>query len=370
MSSSAFHSPASTPSLALRGRSTRNLPTRNQLLLAVLVAGVLVSLPFVVTGEYLDLLNQSAIAIVGAIGLGLLTGYAGQISLGQAALLGIGGFTAGILTNDVGIPFPFDVVGAIMVGALVGVVLGLPALRLRGLYLALATMGFHFVVVYFLIRYQAAQTSIVVFTGLRFDPPSLGIITIDSLVKWYFFLLVVVIACLAFVTNLTRTRPGRAWIAIRDNELVAATLGVSLTHAKLAAFVVSSALAAFAGALLGHYNLSLDASTYTLDLAVIYVVMIIAGGLGSTSGAVIGAIVVTMLPHVLTTMSEWAHASSSFQIKYLIPMQTVIFGLLLVGFLLLEPTGLVGIFRRLRHLITNWPFRDDIRTGIHTRETR
>jgi len=327
--------------------------------MVTLLAGVLISVPFVVSGEYLDLLNQSCIAIVGVIGLSLLTGYAGQISLGQAALLGIGGFTAGILTNDVGIPFPFDLVGAIVVGALVGVVLGLPALRLRGLYLALATMGFHFVVVYFLIRYQAAQTSIVVFTGLRFDPPNLGVITLDSLVKWYYFLLVIVVLCLAFVVNLTRTRPGRAWIAIRDNELVAATLGVSLTRAKLTAFVVSSALASFAGALLGHYNLSLDASTYTLDLAVVYVVMIIAGGLGSTSGAVIGAVVVTLLPNILTTVSEWAHASSSFQIKYLIPMQTVIFGILLVGFLLLEPTGLVGIVRRLRHVITVWPFKDD-----------
>lgn len=334
------------------------------MLAAGLLSGVLLSIPFIVSGEYLDLLNQSAIAIVGAVGLSLLTGYAGQISLGQAALLGVGGFTAGILTNDVGIPFPFDVVGAVVAGALLGAVLGLPALRLRGLYLALATMGFHFVVVYFLTRYQAAQTSIVVFTGLRFDPPSFGIITIDSLVKWYYFLLIVVIACLVFVANLTRTRPGRSWIAIRDNELVAATLGISLVRAKLAAFVVSSALAAFAGALLGHYNLSLDASTYTLDLAIIYIVMIIAGGLGSTTGAVIGAVVVTMLPNVLTTIFEWTNASSSLQIKYLIPMQTVVFGVLLVGFLLFEPTGLVGLLRRFRHLLTTWPFRDEVRTEI------
>jgi branched-chain amino acid transport system permease protein len=330
-------------------------PTRLRRVMLAAFAVVAVGYPNLVDAQYLDLTNQAAIAIVGALGLNILTGYAGQLSLAHAGLIGLAGFASGILATNHGVPFPLVLLSVAGLGAVIGLVLGLPSLRLRGLYLVLATLAFHFVAVLIMSWYQTRQTGVIAISGLSLPHPEIGPLTVDSIEKWYYVLLVIVVATVVLSINLLRSRPGRAWIALRDRELVAEALGVNLLGYKLLAFVLSSVLAAVAGALLVYYNGSVVAEAYTLNLAVTYLVIVIIGGLGSTTGTILGALFITMSPRILTFWLESLGASSNFQSTYLIPLQVVLFGCLMAGFLLFEPRGLIGVWERLRTYVELWP---------------
>jgi branched-chain amino acid transport system permease protein len=207
-------------------------------------------------------------------------------------------------------------------------------------------MAFHFIAVYFVTLYQSQRTGLIAITGMTLDAPEIGSLVIDEVREWYYVTLALAVIVALFSWNVVRTRSGRAWLAVRHGELVAGVLGVNVLRSKLSAFVVSSVLAALAGGLLVQYTGSVTAETYNFELAVAYLVMIIVGGLGSITGAILGAIIVTMSPQVITSLLTYFDASSTFQTNYLLPLQVVIYGLLLVGFLLFEPTGLVGIGRR------------------------
>ncbi|MDX6232466.1 MAG: branched-chain amino acid transport system permease protein [Nocardioidaceae bacterium] len=329
---------------APRDRFVQRLPIVAALAVALLA-------PLALTSEYVDITGQALIAVIGAVGLNLLTGYTGQLSLGHAGLFAMSGFVTGVLSYSMGVPFPLNILAGMVAGAAIGLILGLPALRLRGLYLVLATVAFHFIAVYLVTAYQSSRSGFVAISGITLDQPKLGPLVIDSVTKWYYLLLAIAVLVVLFARNLVRTRPGRAWVAVRHGELVASALGVNVLRSKLSAFVVSSVMAALAGGLLVQYAGSVAAESYPFELAVAYLVMIIVGGLGSITGAIIGAFIVTMAPEVITTVLTTLNASSTFQTNYLIPLQVVIYGLLLVAFLLFEPSGLVGIGRRVRRAI-------------------
>lgn len=317
---------------------------------------ILLLLPTLVSGQYVDLSAQAAIAVIGALALNILTGCAGQLSLGHAALLGVGGFATGIAATEVGVPWPLDIAVAMVAGGVVGLVLGLPALRLRGLYLVLATVAAHFIAVYAFSHYQSSRRGIVGLTGMTLDRPQIGSFVFDTPTRWYYLLVAVAAVVAVYSVNVLRTRPGRAWTAVRDRDLVASALGIDVVRYKLTAFVLSSMLAALAGSLLVYYNGSVSAETFTLNLAITYLVMVIVGGLGSTAGAIIGAIFVTMSLRLLTFALEAVNTSSRFQADYLIPLQVILFGVLTVGFLIFEPRGLIGIWNRVRTYFELWPF--------------
>ncbi len=313
--------------------------------------------PYYLNEKYIDLLDQSGIAILGALGLSILTGYAGQISLAHAGLFGIAGFAAGIGSSRLGLSFVPAILLAMLVGAFVGFVLGLPALRLRGLYLVLATLAFHFVAIFAITEYQSYLNKTVALAGLTLPYPSLGFTKLTTLGHWFYFLFVVDAIAVLYCINLVRTRPGRAWVAVRDRDLVAASLGVHVLRAKLAAFVFSSALASAAGALLVYYNGAVSSETYTFNLAITYLVMVIVGGLGSTTGAIFGAIFVTMSLRLITFAFESVGTSSASQTNYLIPGQGIVFGVIMLIFLVFEPRGLIGLWNRVRAYFELWPFR-------------
>jgi branched-chain amino acid transport system permease protein len=321
------------------------------LLVAVVVAG------FVLSGHSLGNLNHGLIAVVGALGLHVVTGYAGQLSLGHAALLGVSGFLAGTLVGSYDVPFLVVLLLSAGAGAVIGVVLGLPALRLRGLYLILATVAFHFIAVFFLSEFQSNRSGLDALTGMQLPKPAIGPWQLSTPRDWFYFLSVLAALVTMLVVNLSRTRPGRAWIALRDKDLVAASLGINLLRYKLSAFTVSSALAGLAGGLLAYYNGAVSAESYTLHVAVLYLVMVIAGGLGSTAGAVIGAIFVTVTPPVLALALEQLGLGSATAFRVLIPLELVVFGAIMLAFLLFEPLGLMGLWRRLRLYFELWPLR-------------
>ena len=314
------------------------------LILRVLAAGVVVALPFALTTAALDITNQILLASIGAIALMLLTGFAGQISLGHAGLLAAGAFTAGILSRELGAPFWVGIPAAGITGAMLGLIFGLPSLRLRGIYLAVSTLALHFVVIYLGGEYETRRGYS---TGILIDPPVVFGRELWAPKDWYPLLLVCAGLTWLLARNLLRARTGRAWAAIHDTEPVAAALGINVARAKLTAFVVSSTITAMAGALFAFYRGFVSIEAFSLFVTIQYVAMIIIGGMGTLIGAVLGAAFVTVLPHAI----EWGTsflptarslAGTIFAINY------AAFGVIMIAFLAFEPGGLVGIARRLR----------------------
>jgi len=311
-----------------------------------LALAVLVAVPFVASSVAMDIVNQILLASIGAIALMLLTGFAGQISLGHAGLLAAGAFTAGILSRELGAPFWVGVPAAGLTGALLGVTFGLPSLRLRGIYLAVSTLALHFVVVYLGGEYETRRGYS---TGILIDPPVIFGHELWDPRDWYPLLLLCAGLTWLGARNLLRARTGRAWAAIHDTETVAAALGIHVPRAKLTAFVISSAITAMAGALFAFYRGFVSIEAFSLFVTIQYVAMIIIGGMGTLIGAVLGAAFVTVLPHAIewgTSLlpSSRSLAGAIFAINY------AAFGVIMIAFLALEPGGLVGIARRLRAL--------------------
>jgi branched-chain amino acid transport system permease protein len=303
----------------------------------------LVVLPFVATPFHLDLACQVFLASVGALSLMLLTGFAGQVSLGHAGLIAAGAFTAGILYKEIGAPFFVTVPAAGLMGALLGLIFGLPSLRLRGLYLAVSTLALHFVVVYLGGEYESERGFS---TGILIDPPEVWGYAVQSGRVWYFVLLAAAALVLWLCSNILSARTGRAWGALHANETVAQALGIPVARAKLTAFVISSAITAVGGALFAYYRGFVSVEAFSLYLSIQYVAMVIIGGMGSLAGALLGAVFVTLFPYVIeaAVMSlpgAAAYASATFAANY------AAFGVVMILFLMFEPSGLVGIARRL-----------------------
>jgi branched-chain amino acid transport system permease protein len=334
-------------------RDLRLVDTRAQVASLAVFVALLAAYPFVASPFLLDLANQFFLASIGAVALMLLTGYAGQVSLGHAGLLAAGAFTVGILFKELNAPFWVTLPAAAAVGALLGVVFGLPSLRLRGLYLAVSTLALYFVVAYVGSEYETKRGFS---TGIVVDPPAIGTLAVSDPRVWYFVLFAGATGTVVLALNLLRARTGRAWRAIRDHETVAEALGISVPAYKLAAFVVSSMLTAVAGALFAYYRGFVSAEAFSLFLSIQYVAMVIIGGMGSILGAVLGAAFVTLFPYAIEALIESLptperYANMVFALNY------AAFGLVMVLFLLFEPEGLVGIWRRVRDWFLLWPFR-------------
>ena len=271
--------------------------------LAVLV-GALLGFPFIASPVLIDLASQAFLAMIGALALMVLTGYAGQVSLGHAGLLAAGAFTAGILFKETGAPFWITLPAAALVGALLGVVFGLPSLRLRGLYLAVSTLALHFLVAYVGGEYEAKRGFS---TGIVIDPPTIAGKAVTDPRAWYFILLAAAVLTLLICLNLLRSRSGRAWAAIRANETVAEALGIGVAANKLLAFVVSSTLTSVAGALFAYYRGFVSVEAFSLFLSIQYVAMIIIGGMGSLLGAILGR----HLRHAVSLLDRSRHAAAA-----------------------------------------------------------
>ena len=327
--------------------------TRTQKAALALFALALAVFPFAAGPFLLDLANQVLLATVGAVALMLLTGYAGQVSLGHAGLLAAGAFTTGFLFKEFGAPFWVTLPAAALIGAAIGVIFGLPSLRLRGLYLAVSTLALHFIVIYAGNEYETRRGFS---TGVVIDPPRIGEWVLSDARAWFLVLLGFAAAAVLFALNLLRSNTGRAWRAIHGREAVAEALGINVPAYKVLAFVVSSAMTAIAGCLFAYYRGFVSAEAFSLFVTIQYVAMVIIGGLGSVLGAVLGAAFVTLFPYliewfmsVLPTPAKWA--GTVFAVNY------AAFGVVMLLFLLFEPQGLVGIWRRIQSYFLLWPFR-------------
>lgn len=316
----------------------RRLPLGRLIAVLVVLVFPLVARPFQV-----DMACQIFLACIGSLSLALLTGIAGQISLGHAGLLAAGAFSVAILYQEFHLPFWVTIPVAAVTGALFGFCFGLPSLRLRGLYLAISTLALHFVVVYFGGEYEAMRSYS---SGIVIDPPSLFGHALQDGGAWYFVLLLAAALAYLLCRNLLQSSTGRAWCALRTNETVAETLGIPIARYKLLAFVISSSMTAVAGALFAYFRGFVSVEAFSLYLSIQYIAMIIIGGMGSLRGALLGAAFVILMPYgiegaVLSIPGSDQYAGGIFALIY------ATFGAVMIGFLMFEPLGLVGIWDRL-----------------------
>lgn len=313
----------------------------------------LVVFPFVANAYMLYVANMIGFAIIAAVGLNLLTGFTGQISLGHAAFVGVGAYTSAILVTRLGFSFWLSIPFAGLVAALTGMIIGIPSLRVKGLYLCIATLAAQFIFEFIFIHWESMTKGI---TGINIPPPSIGGLRFITEKEFYWITLVFVMLGIGYARNLVRSRMGRAFVAIRDRDLSAEIIGINLFRYKLSAFAISSFYAGVAGALWVTFLKVVTPDHFPFILSIHYLAMIIVGGLGSILGSIFGAIFMTLIPEVLNYLSEIVKMHSPGYEEIFVPMKEVIFGLLIVLFLVFEPRGLAEIWNRIKNFFRLWPF--------------
>jgi len=328
-----------------------------RLRIALVLVAVLV-FPWFADRYWLNLANTIAIAAIGAIGLNILVGYTGQISIGQGGFLAVGAFSAGLMAARLDLPMWLTVPIASLFTAAVGAFFGLPSLRLKGLYLAIATLAAQEIITWVLTHGKllgiGESLSIPRETSNIFGIPMTAIGNPDFAFYW------VTVGCLIltviFVSNLFRSRTGRAFVAIRDQDIAAQVIGVDLFRYKLLAFATSSFFAGMAGALTAHYRGIISWERFTIDTSILYLAMIIIGGLGSVSGSIYGAAFMTLLPAFLSNLARALSGTVPQINSYLPYMQQGAFGLAIILFLIFEPEGIVKMWRNVKDYFRLWPF--------------
>ena len=318
----------------------------------ILVLLMIIS-PFLLNRYQLSILNEMGIAVIGALGLNLLIGFTGQLSLGHGAFAAIGAYSSALLTGKLGIPFVISLPLSGLIAALLGLIIGIPSLRLKGLYLALGTLAFGFVIEYILFHWDLTQGDL----GMAVKRISVGEFQIKSQ-RQYFYLITGFAALAVLCTkNIVRSKIGRSFIAIRDRDIAAEAMGISLAKYKVMAFGLSAFYAGIAGCLMAHYNRWIVPGSFDISLSIAYIAMIIMGGLGTVLGSVLGAILITGIPHGIVYVVDLIKGTYPALSGFIVDIKLGIFGLVIVGTLLIEPQGLFGIYRRVKVYWKTWPFK-------------
>ncbi len=321
------------------------------LLLAMLAA------PWLVSEYWLAQITFVLIYAVVGLGLMLLSGFTGQFSLGHAAFLGVGAYAQAVLTNS-GVPFVAALLLSGLLAACVGVIVGLPALRVKGIYLAIATLAFGFIVEEVFARWESVTGGN---AGIHIKAPEMFGWTLASDRSFYFICLVVTVIATLAILNLLRSSTGRAFVAIRDSEVSAQSMGIHLARYKALSFAISAALAGLAGALYAHKLKFISPDQFDVLQSIDLVLMIVVGGLGSVHGAFLGAIFLIMMPQVIALAKDFL----PLVVAQAPGLQTTVYGLVLIGFVLFEPLGLYGRWLKLRSYFQIFPF---YRRGMFQRQ--
>ncbi len=330
-------------------RHTKAEYTRLLLLVVFLAA-----LPWLISGKWPTVVNQIGIAAIGAVGLNILTGLTGQISLGQGGFLAVGAYTSGLLVVRAGFPTGVAIIIAIITTGAIGAFFGLPALRLKGLYLAIATLASQFIILWAVRNLEFVTGGV---DSLVVPRPELFGFSLNSDFRWYWVILGFAVLAVLAATNLMRTQLGRAFVAVRDQDIAAEVIGVNVGRYKLLAFAVLSGFVGLAGALIASYRGIVTWERFELDVSILYLAMIIVGGLGSVAGSVYGAAFILAMPAFIDTLGEAVRDWIPQIVVKLPAIQLGIFGLVIVLFLIFEPEGLARMWKRSKDYIRLWPFR-------------
>ncbi|MGC1403366.1 MAG: branched-chain amino acid ABC transporter permease [Thermodesulfobacteriota bacterium] len=298
---------------------------------------------FKYTKYILFMVNMAAIGVIGASGLNILTGYTGLISLGQAAFMGVGAYTVAILTTRLGLPFWITLPAAGLVTTLVGIISGTPSLRLKGFYLAMATLASEFLLEYVFKNWESLTMGV---QGIFITPPQLFGIYLNNDRVFYFLVVTLAFLAVAATRNLFRTDMGRSFIAIRDRDIAAQLMGINVFKVKLISFAISSFYAGVAGGLWCYYMTIINPEAFQLNISIDYVAMIIVGGMGTIMGAVYGSLFVVLLPEIIQRVMEALQPILHIDYTF-VAFKQIIFGFFIIIFLVFEPKGLAEIIARL-----------------------
>jgi branched-chain amino acid transport system permease protein len=311
-------------------------------------------MPAYASNRLLTISTIIGITIISVLGLQILTGYCGQISLGHAGFMAVGGYVSAILTAKLGWSFWAALPCAGLGAGIVGIIFGLPSLKIKGFYLIMATVAAHFIIIWVILQFYDVTGGA---DGMSVPKPTIGSFIFES--KASYFYLVMIIACLAvyFAKNIVRTRAGRAFVAIRDNDLAAEVMGVNLWIYKLTAFFIGCVFAGVSGALLIHYYGFISTDSFPFMNAVWYLGMLIVGGMGSISGVIMGVVSLKFLDEGVTIFGPTLAAIfPSIAAQAAASLGLIMRGLIIIIFLIFESRGLVHRWEIIKSYYRRWPF--------------
>jgi len=323
----------------------------------VLFVGFLVFLfttPLYLGNYWLGVANLIGITLIAAVGLNILVGYCGQLSIGHAGFIAVGAYTAAILTNRFELPFLVGLICAGLTAGLIGLIFGLPSVRVKGFYLAITTIAAQFIIIWVINHWSLTGG----FVGIKVPYASIGGFVFRSEVSQFYLIMTIAVICILLAKNLARTRVGRAFIAIRDNDLAAEVMGINLFYYKLLAFFIGCFMAGIAGALLAHWIGFMNAEHFSLAESILYIGMIIIGGLGTTLGPILGVVFIRLLQQVLTVqiVPFLEGTVTALPAGFATGVMPMLFGLVIILFLVLEPRGLAHRWALFKSAYRLWPF--------------
>ena len=314
----------------------------------------LFTMPTYLNNYWLGVMNLIGIWLIAATGLNILTGYCGQLSIGHAGFVAVGAYTSGILTTRFDMPFLVGLIGGGLVAGLVGIVFGLPSIRVKGFYLAITTIAAQFIILWVIQQWGWTGGQL----GMTVPFASIGGFVFRSGQSQFFLIIGITVACVFFAKNLARTRVGRAFIAVRDNDLAAEVMGVTLTYYKLLAFFIGCFFAGLAGSLFAHWNVTLTPEQFSFKDSILYVGIVIIGGLGTGIGPVFGVAFIRLLKEFLTiNVTPWLERTlTALPSGFASGLTPMLFGLVIILFLILEPRGLAHRWNIFKASYRLWPF--------------
>ncbi|MDP2919813.1 MAG: branched-chain amino acid ABC transporter permease [Dehalococcoidia bacterium] len=335
--------------------------TRTQKFLLVAFIILLLMSPLWLSKSWLGVVNLIGITLIAVTGLNILTGYCGQLSIGHAGFVAVGAYTSAILTGPasgnpggLGLPFIVGLLGSGLTAGLIGMLFGIPSLRVKGFYLAISTIAAQFIIIWVITHWDNVTGG---FMGISAPYASIAGITFKSEASQFFLIMGVVALCIYFARNLARTRVGRAFVAIRDNDLAAEVMGINLFRYKLMAFFIGCFMAGIAGSLFAHWSGSISHEAFSLKDSILYIGMIIIGGLGTTLGPILGVIFIRLLDQVLTHgLVPFLEGTKILPGGFASGISPMIFGLTIILFLILEPRGLAHRWQLFKAAYRLWPF--------------
>jgi branched-chain amino acid transport system permease protein len=336
-------------------KDMRMIKTKTQWVLSIVALMLLFvapHIPFVNSTYVLRLLIGVGITTIICLGLNILTGYCGQLNIGQSAFVMVGAFTSGLLSIHLGWSFWVSVIPAGLAAAVVGIFFGIPSVRLKGLYLALTTLGAQIILTWIAL-FGLPITS----AGFNIDPIKIGKIVFNTPEKFYYIAMAFAVVMTFFAKSMMRTGPGRAFIAIRDNDKAAEAMGINIFRYKLLAFAICTFYAGVAGALLVHFMMWAQLESFTLQDSIWYVVMIIVGGLGSIEGTIFGVLLITILKEFIFVVGPMAEGVLTFlPIGAGSGLLLLVIGGVAIVFLIFEPRGLAHRWGLIKAYYRLWPF--------------
>jgi branched-chain amino acid transport system permease protein len=329
------------------------LRTKTQWVILLAFLAFLFTCPLFMNELWLTLMIIIGISVISVQGLNILTGYCGQISLGHTAFMLVGGYTTALLYAKLGFSFWAALPCAALAAGLVGLIFGLPSLRVKGFYLIMATIAAYFIIAWVIPNLYYGPGA----AGLRIPRPEiLGMVLKSNASYFYLVMIIAVLATLA-AANIVRTRVGRAFIAIRDNDLAAEVMGINIWTYKLLAFFIGCVFAGIAGSLQVYYMGWASVDTFPFLDSIWYLGMLIVGGMGSISGAILGAVSLRLLDYLVTILAPALGAAfPAIGPQTAAALSLIMRGLVIIVFLIFEPRGLAHLWERIRAYFRPWPF--------------